>query len=156
MRQSALLCLSILIVGCNSGERRTAADSTAAAAATRAMPAPLALADIAGRWTIQAVREGSDISYVTYDMTVTGDTSGWSVVFPDRPAMPAKVLALAGDSFVVEIGPYRSVVRPSVQVVAQTVGRLVNGRLTGRFAAHYGMRGPDSLVVGRFEGTRAP
>lgn len=154
MRQCALLCLSILIVGCNSGERRTAANSTAAAA--RAMPAPLALADIAGRWTVSAVRQGSSISYVTYDMNVTGDTSGWTVVFPDRPAMPARVLTLAGDSFVVEIGPYRSVVRPNVKVVARTTGRLVNGRLTGRFAAHYGMSGPDSLVVGRFEATRAP
>lgn len=154
MRQCALLCLSILIVACNSGERRAAADSTAAAA--RAMPAPLALADIAGRWTISAVRQGSSISYVTYDMIVTGDTSGWTVVFPDRPAMPARVLALAGDSFVVEIGPYRSVVRPDVKVVARTVGRLVNGRLTGRFAAHYRVSAPDSLVIGRFEGTRAP
>jgi len=154
VRQGALLCLSILIVGCNGGERRTAVDSTAAA--TRAAPASLALADIAGRWTISAFREGGSISYVTYDMTVTGDTSGWTVVFPDRPPMPARVLALAGDSFVVEIGPYRSVVRPSVKVVARTTGRLVNGRLIGRFAAHYGMSGPDSLVVGRFEGLRAP
>lgn len=151
MRRSAWLCLTITVAACGRGETHATADSTATPAAV-----PRAPADFAGRWTVSAVREGSDISYVTYDVIATADTGGWTAVFPGRPAIPARVLALGADSVVVEIGPYQSVIRPGVTVVARTVSHLVDGRLAGRFDAHYRTRGADSLVTGRLEGTRAP
>ena len=58
----------------------------------------------------------------------TADTTGWTMAFVDRPPMPVRVLALAGDSVVTEFGPYESVVRPGVTVLTTVTHRRDAGQ----------------------------
>ncbi len=121
-----------------------------------APPATIALGDVAGKWQFRATPEsGSDTSVTQYVLNATGDTSGWTITFPNRPSVPMRV-KVDGDSIIASAGPYQSVRRKSVQVTTDNVLRLQNGRLVGMTVAHYTTRGPDSVLRLRTEGTRAP
>jgi hypothetical protein len=152
MRRLALVSGAALLVACG-GSETPAADSAATAAPPP--PAALSLADVAGTWTVVGKNEAGDSTLVTYELTATADTSGWSLVFPNRPPVPLRVVAVAGDSIVVEAGPYESVLRKGVQVNTRSVSRIVDGKMVGRSVAHYS-KGPDSVRVVVTEGTRKP
>jgi hypothetical protein len=67
-----------------------------------------------------------------------------------------RILAVGGDSIVMESGPYESVLRKGVQVTTRSVQRLVDGKVVGTTTAHYATSGADSVLQLRTEGTRAP
>lgn len=115
----------------------------------------ISLADMAGRWNVRAMPATGDSTLVTYQLVATADTTGWNVTFPNRPPIAARVVAVAGDSIVTEVGPYQSVLRKGVTVWTRNVSRLHGGNLVGTFTAHYSTSGPDSLFYGRHEGMRA-
>lgn len=118
--------------------------------------AMLDLADVAGKWTFQAMQEGSDSVLITYEVNATATTEGWNFALPGRDPVPLHVI-LGGDSVVTHAGPFESTLRPGVQVTTETVMRLVNGQMEGWTVAHYqGVAGPDSVVRLQARGTRAP
>jgi hypothetical protein len=136
-------------MGCSKKEAAPAADTMAAA------PTPMVnLADVAGTWEVKAMREGTDSVLVTYTMTATGTTDGWTINLANRPPMPARV-TVSGDSIMIDAGPYESVLRKGVQVTTHGVARLQGGMLMGTTVAHYSA-GPDSVVNLRIEGTKKP
>lgn len=159
MRRIALCCCVVVLAGCNKPkEQPPAAEAPAAAAETPAAPpapAPLALADLAGKWNLRTMPENSDSTLISYEMVATGDTTGWVFHFPKRKPVPIRVVAVAGDSLVLEAGPYESVLRKGVQVTTRSVSRLQDGKLVGATTAHYKTSGPDSVRQLRVEGTRA-
>ncbi len=132
-------------------------DATAAAPAPEAPagPAPIALEDLAGKWSMRTMNESGDSTLLTYELVATADPSGWTFNFPKRPPVPARVVT-DGDSLVMEAGPYESLLRKGVQVTTRSVSRLQDGKLIGATTAHYTTTGPDSVLHLRFEGTRAP
>lgn len=152
-------CLAVL-VACAKTEKQPAADTAAAAPAAApaapAAPAGLSLANLAGKWAVQATTEGAKSTTVNFEMVTTADTSGWTINFPNRKPVPARIVAIAGDSVVTEAGPYESVIRKGVQVTTRTTIRLQDGKLVGTTVAHYATSRPDSVVSLRMEGTRAP
>jgi hypothetical protein len=119
-------------------------------------PAPISLAEVAGKWTVRTMAENSDSVLVTSEMTATADTSGWMTMIPGRPAMATRVVEVAGDSITTEFGPFESVLRPGVQVTTRSVMRLRDGKLVGTLIARYPTAGADSVVRLRLEATRAP
>jgi hypothetical protein len=121
-----------------------------------AAPAPIALADVAGKWSVRLMPESGDSTLLTYELTATGDTSGWALNFPKRKPVPVRVAAVDGDSIVTEAGPFESNLRKGVQVSVRTVNRLQDGKLVGATTARYQTSGPDTVAHFRFEGTRAP
>lgn len=131
-------------------------DEMADAPATPAAPAPIALADVAGKWAVRVTPEGGDSAVLNFEMIATGDTSGWMFNFPKRKPVPVRVLAVDGDSIVTQAGPFESMLRKGVQVTSTTVNRLQDGKLVGMTTARYATKGPDSVAQLRFEGTRAP
>jgi hypothetical protein len=131
-------------------------DEMADAPAAPAAPAPIALADVAGKWAMRTMTESGDSTLVSWEMVTSTETSGWSFTFPNRKPIPMRVLAVAGDSIVTEAGPYESALRKGVQVTTVSVTRLQDGKLVGTTTAHYATTGPDSVLQLRFEGTRAP
>jgi hypothetical protein len=155
MRRFVLSCGMALLVGCARSERRPATDTTAAGAALPAPSATVALADFAGRWQVRGSSEAGE-SLVSYELIGTGDTSGWAIVFPGRPPIPVRIVAVAGDSIITEAGPYESVLRKGVQVQTRAVMRLQGGALVGTTVARYATSGPDSVLHIRAEGTRIP
>lgn len=149
-------CAAVL-AGCakkdNAAVDTSAASSTATT--TAPAPAPLNLADVAGKWDMRSVpTTGKDTSATTYVLTATSNTSGWTIKFPGRAAIPATV-TVDGDSFVIEAGPYPSVRRKGVQVTTHSVNRLQNGSIVGTTTAHYKVKTADSVLTLSNTGTRA-
>lgn len=118
--------------------------------------APIALADVAGKWAVRVMPESGDSTLVSFELVATGDTSGWVFNFPKRKPVPVRIVAVDGDSIVTEAGPFESLLRKGVQVTSTTVNRLQDGKLVGVTTARYPAGGPDSVAHLRFEGTRAP
>ena len=152
MRFFVSLCCAAVLAGCGTADAPPAQDTTAVAAA----PAPISLADVAGKWVIKTMPENSDSVLVTSEMTATADTSGWMTMVPGRPAMPTRVIEVAGDSITTEFGPFESVLRAGVQVTTRSVMRLRDGKLVGYLMARYATTGADSVARLRLEATRAP
>jgi hypothetical protein len=155
MRGLVLLCSAAVIAGCAKSNDRAATDTAMAATASPA-PATISFADVKGKWTMRAMPETGDSTLIQYELNATGDSTGWTTVFPNRAPVPSRVVLVAGDSIVTEMGPYASVLRKGVNVTTHTVYRLLDGKLVGTTVAHYSTSGPDSVRRLRQEGTRAP
>jgi hypothetical protein len=143
------ISLSCALVAAACGGRERAAERAASAAT-------IALADVAGTWTMHAMTPAGDSTLVTSQMVATAGMEGWTFTLPGREPMPMRLLAVDGDSIVTEMGPYSSALRPGVTVTTRTVLRLQNGELVGTFDAHYVTTGADSVLTGRMHGARAP
>jgi hypothetical protein len=159
-RLTFFCCTALAVVGCARSEDQTTTDTAAGTAAATVAPAPatISLADVAGRWNVRTTPEsGPDTSVVTYVLTATSDTTGWTMAFPNRPQpVPIRIVAVAGDSIVYTAGPFPSVRRRGVQVTTEGVARLRDGRLVGNAVAHYRTTSADSVLRVRIEGTKAP
>src|SRR6266540_6390375 len=158
MRRLALLCTAILFVACAKSENKPA-DTGMAAIAPAPAPAPpaaapVSLKDVAGKYAVTGKNEAGDTTLVTYELNATGDTTGWTITFPKRKPIAQRVVSVAGDSIVLEAGPYSSQIQKGVQVRTQTVYRLQNGKLVGRTVARYDTKGPDTLRIVISEGVR--
>jgi hypothetical protein len=157
VRRFAMCCCAVAVVGCSQSKDQPATDEMADTTAMAAAPAPIALADVAGKWTVRLMPESGDSALLSYEMVATGDTSGWAFNFPKRKPVPIRVVAVDGDSIATEAGPFESNLRKGVQVtMSRTVSRLQDGKLVGTTTAHYAATGPDSVAHFRFEATRAP
>ena len=151
MRVTLLFC-ALLLIGCGGGDKAPAAETAAAI-----MPAPtINLAELAGRWSMVQMAEGSDSVLVTGEMNATGSQDGWTVTLPGRPPTPVRV-SVSGDSILTEIGPFESVLRKGVQVTSSGVMRMVDGKLVGINVARYaGVTTADSVLRMRSVNTRMP
>jgi hypothetical protein len=154
MRGLATCCIALAMVGCKPAEK-PAETAAGDAAAMKAAPAAISLADVAGTWSVRGKLEGSDNTVVTYDMVASPDRSGWSITFPGRKPIPVRVVVVEGDSVVTEAGPFESAIRKGVQVSTRGVARLQGGNLVGTTVARYQVTTPDSVARLRFVGTRA-
>lgn len=147
--RTAALLLAAACAAPSADQR--AADSAAPVVAAKT---PLRPADVAGRWRVKAMSYRGD-SLTTYELVATGDTAGWSITFPNRPALPLQVLAVAGDSIVTETGPYPSVLRRTIAVRSlRGIHRLEGDEIVGSFTARYETTQPDSVLHGTHVGRR--
>ncbi len=156
MRSFAFFCCAAVLVGCARPDDEVATDTAAAAveAPGTVGAGRISLADVAGKWTVRATNEAGD-SLVSYQVVATDNISGWTMHLPNRPPIPMRV-TYGGDSIIAQAGPYESVLRKGVQVIVHSVSRLQDDKLVGTFVAGYSTTGPDSVLRGRLEGTRAP
>lgn len=155
MRRLALLCSAILFVACTKAENPPADTGMAVAPEPApAPPAPISLAAVAGKYDVTGKNEAGDSTLVTYVLTATADTTGWSITFPNRKPIPLRIVSVAGDSIVMDGGPYESAIKKGIMVTTNTVQRLENGKLVGRTVAHYATKGPDSVRIVVSEGVR--
>lgn len=150
MRAVAIASCAALLVGCKKSET-----PPPPAAPTAVAPAPVSLSSFAGTWRVRGLNERGD-SIVAYQLIATADTAGWKVVLPNRAPVAARIVAVAGDSVVMDAGPYESVLRRGVQVRTHAVLRLQGGKLVGTTEAHYATSRADSVLHIRNEGTRQP
>jgi hypothetical protein len=152
---SFAVCLSVIVLAGCAKKDDAAVDTMASDITPTPAPAPINLADVAGRWNMRAVpTSGTDTSATTYVLTATSNTSGWTIAFPGRAAVPVKV-AVDGDSIILDAGPYASVRRKGVQVSTNGVLRAQSGGLTGTTTAHYNVKTADSVLTLNVTGTRA-
>ena len=116
-------------------------------------PAPINMSAVAGMWTFNVMGATSDSVLTTYSLTATADTSGWIMTLPNRKPMTLKVM-VSGDSIVAESPEYESVLRKGVKVHTNSVFHMTGETLTGTTTAHYIIKGADSVVMLRSNGTK--
>jgi hypothetical protein len=153
MRGFTLVMCAVALAGCSKKEQPVTDTAMGAAMAPAPAPAAIALADVAGKWTVVVKPETGDSTLVTYELNATGDASGWTLVLPGQKPVAVRVVEVSGDSIVTEAGPYPSVLRKGAMVSTHTVSRLKDGRLVGTSTAHYS-KGADSVMRVRTEATR--
>lgn len=114
----------------------------------------ITLADVAGHWKVRALALDSDTVLTTYQLWTSEDTGAWKIKFDNRPdTIRIRVLGVAGDSIMIQAGPYHSALREAM-VTTRTTLRMRDGKLFGRSTARYEGSTPDSIRV-RTEGVRA-
>lgn len=156
----AICCIAAVLAACAKKDNTAATDtssmmaSSSASTTTTTAPAPVNLADVAGKWDMRAVPVTGDTTPTTYVLTATSGTTGWKITFPGRAPVAARI-TLAGDSIEIDAGPYPSVRRKGVQVSTTGGLRLQNGNLVGTNTAHYKVKTADSVLVLNTTGTRA-
>jgi hypothetical protein len=153
VRGLALAC-GVLLLAC-AREEPGEEQETAAVDEEPATATTISLDDAAGTWSMRGTTEAGD-TVPSYELVASADQSGWTIHFPNRPPVPVRIVAVAGDSILTEAGPFESVIRPGVQVSTYYVYRLQDDKLVGNGVARYETTGPDSVLRIRNEGTRAP
>ncbi len=163
MRSFALVSIAALFAACVKSETSTPATDTttaviapAPAAVAPAAPAaaPITLKTVAGRYRVTSRGQNGDTSVVTYELNASGDTTGWTITYPNRPVVPVRIISVSGDSIVTETGPFTSVRRAGVPVTTRTTYRWENGQLVGTTVAHYAVKGPDTVRVFVVQGVK--
>jgi hypothetical protein len=153
----ALCCCAAVLAGCAKKDDAavdTSAASSTAVTTTPAAPAPINLADVAGKWDVRAIPTTGDTTPTKYVLTALATPTGWSMAFVGRKApVPLNVTA-DGDSLIVSAGPYSSVRRKGVQVTTNGALHLQNGNLVGTTTAHYSVKTADSVLTLNMTGTR--
>lgn len=157
----AICCCAAVLAGCAKKDNNAGTDTSAAMASsststtsTTTAPAPVNLADVAGKWNMRSVPTTGDTSATTYVLTATSNTSGWTITFPARKPVAARIRTDA-DSIMIDAGPFQSVRRKGVQVTTNGVLRLQAGSLVGSNTAHYKVKTADSVLTLNTSGTRA-
>jgi hypothetical protein len=159
MRSLAVVSVVALLAACVKSETSTPAVDTTAAMAPAPAPAapaaaPISLQTVAGKYHVTSRGQSPDTSVVTYELNATGDTTGWTITYPNRPVVPVRVISVSGDSIVTETGPFTSVRRSGTPVTTRTTYRWENGQLVGTTVAHYAVKGPDTVRVFVIEGAK--
>jgi hypothetical protein len=158
----ASCCIVVVLAGCakkddaavDSTSAMASSTTTTTATTTPPAPDPINLADVAGKWDMHSVPTSGDTTSTNFVLTATGTTSGWSIKFPGRAAVP-ETIAVSGDSIIMSAGPYPSFRRKGVTVTTNGVFRLQNGSIVGTNTAHYKVKTADSVLVLNTTGTRA-
>ena len=154
MRHLAVFCCAAILVGCSKSEVQPPRDTTAMAPAAPERPAAMSLADLAGKWKLRTTDEAGG-NAVESGLAATADTTGWTLTRPNGKVVPVRVVAVAGDSLVLEPAPYESALRKGVQVRARMVLRLQGDKLVGTNEARYHLSSGDSVATRRAEGVSA-
>jgi hypothetical protein len=150
-RRAFLPVFGILVAACGGAERVDEGVETDAPAAASA-PGD-ALAKFAGTWQVRARNEVGD-SLPSHTITATGDTTGWTLSFPNRAPIPMRILDASGDLVVAETQPYESVLRPGVRVTVLYFTRVLGDSIRGRLVAMYDVDGANAILRGYTEGVR--
>lgn len=156
MRSLTLLTYTIVLAGCTKAEDRSVGAATTgdtAAPAATAEVSTISLSDIAGTWKVRSTDEQGGTPIET-ELRATADSSGWTMVGPDKKTGPVRVVAVGGDSIVTEAGPFPSYVLKGAKVSTRTVYRLQGDKLVGTTEARYKIGGRDSVAQRPAEGTR--
>ena len=147
-----------LMAACAKKDNAAVDTSAMAASSTEstapAAPAPINLADVAGKWDMTSVPASGDTTPTRYTLNATGTTEGWTFNFPNRPPV-ALTVRVDGDSINTSSAQYSSVRRKGVKVTTDGWWHLQDGTLTGSTTAHYAVKTADSVLTLKSTGTRA-
>lgn len=149
MRTAIASCTVLLLAACAKVD-----DTAQVREPNEPAVVPVSLSALAGRWRMRAFNSAGD-SLVGYELNATGDTAGWTIVFPGRDPIPTRVAVLRS-RIIIEAGPYQSVLRPGVEVRTQGTLQLQGDSLVGNTIARYGTTSSDSLLRVRVVGRRVP
>jgi hypothetical protein len=106
----------------------------------------------AGKWNGRATVGEADSVLIIFALTIAPDGKSATMGFFNQAAVPARILAVGGDSMVIEAGPYQSVLRPWESVTSlHSVAHFKGNKMRGTFDAVYAK---GETATGRVEATR--
>lgn len=149
MRRMLLIC-AVLVFGC--ARSKPPASESASAGGPGGGMATISLADVAGTWEGTVMAAGSDTVLTDLVLTATKDPTGWTMKLTNArtPTMTTLTsvtsVVAAGDSLILEAGPFQSVLRAGQQVATHSVYRLLDGRLVGTIQAKYPASGQTLML----------
>ena len=155
----AIVCCAVTIGGCTKQSPKVAETAKGEITPQPAPPpvAALTFADLAGKWNVNAIPEWNDTLVTHLVLNATADSTGWTITYPPNPKpITASKITLAGDSVVIDWGPYMSARRKGMKALSHDIYRLRDGKLVGYSSSHYVGAPPDSTLKLRLEGARAP
>lgn len=147
-----------LLCGCSSPRRPESKTASGELSERPVQPVgkSISLVQLSGRWNVRVIPELGDTTSISFLLTATSSTNGWTITFPDQKPIPARVLLVAGDSVLIETGPFPSTRRPGVQTIARDVYHLRVDELVGTAVWRDLISAPDSIVRMRLAGSHAP
>jgi len=140
-RYRILFLCALLLTGCGKSGKPAAESTTTGGGAGAA--ATISLADVAGTWDGKVTLAGNDTVITVTELTATAEPTGWMMMVANAKtptkmtSAPVTSVVAAGDSLVVDAGPYSSVLRAGQQVTTHGVYRLQDGKLVGTVVATY-------------------
>jgi hypothetical protein len=106
-----------------------------------------------GKWNGRAMVGANDSVLIVFALTVAADGKSATMGFFNQDPVPARILAVGGDSMAFEAGPYQSVLRPREAVTTlRSVAHFKGDKMWGTFEAAYAK---GETASGRVEATRA-
>jgi len=108
-------------------------------------------AGVAGTWEGKTTVGPKDSVIATTVTTATANATGWTVQLPNRPLLQARVVAAGGDSVVIEMGPYESILKKGLKATTRLSGHYKGDAMTGTFEAKYS---DGTVVKGKATATR--
>lgn len=150
MRTSSALVMILLLAAC--GGESSDAPPADAETAVEAMPSlEETLASMSGVWNLMAEIEGTEDPIA---VRIDAGTDGvWTMTLPDREPMVVDV-TMQGDSLVMEVPDYESVIRDGVTVSTRTAAVVDGDQMMGTITATYRSAEGDEVVGGTMEGSR--
>ncbi|OLC86917.1 MAG: hypothetical protein AUI86_08005 [Gemmatimonadetes bacterium 13_1_40CM_3_66_12] len=110
-------------------------------------------AGAAGTWNATTTIGAKDSVGPTYVLKIAPDGKTATIRFVRRDPIPTRIVTMAGDSIVIETGPYASVLRPGQTVtLLRTVVHYNSNAMTGTFEAKYSN---GDVVKGKTKARRA-
>ena len=125
--------------------------SVAALVALSATAGAQASPGFSGRWNGRAMVGANDSVIIVFALTVAADGKSATMGFFNQDPVPARILAMGGDSMVTEAGPYQSVLRPQEATTLRSVAHFKGDKMWGTFEAVYAK---GETASGRIEATR--
>lgn len=106
----------------------------------------------AGRWNGRAMVGANDSIIIVFALTIDDDGKSATMGFFNQDPIPARILAVGGDSMVIEAGPYPGILRPKESVTSlRSAAHFKGDTMRGTFEAVY-VKG--AKVQGRIKATR--
>ena len=106
----------------------------------------------AGKWNGRVMVGANDSVLIVFALTIAADGKSATMGFFNQDPVPARILAVGGDSMVTEAGPYQSILRPWESVKSlRGIAHFKGDRMWGTFEAVYAK---GDAVQGRTAATR--
>jgi hypothetical protein len=91
-----------------------------------------------GTWKGKSMVGPKDSVVFEYLLTIDADAMSATIMFNNHDPIPARIIAVAGDSIVTEAGPYAGILRPGQMVKSlRTVAHYKGNDMWGTFEATY-------------------
>lgn len=151
MLKRTTLATLALLAACGGG------DAPAMDAAEEAMPADMmeagvTVADFAGTWDLMAEVDGAEAPVA---VQIMGTAEGqWTMMLEGREPLAAAV-EIVGDSLVMNVAEYESVLRAGVMVGTRSAVVMDGDMMIGTLVATYATPEGDEVVGGTIAGRRA-
>lgn len=138
MRRTALTALALVVtLGASAAaQNKEAKQAGAPKPAAKAAAKAITWSDLVGDWNGKSMKGKTDSVITTVTTTYHPDKT-ITMTFPNRKPVAAKMIAMGGDSVVIETDKYESITRPGHMTTVRMVSHYGDHKMWGTFTAKF-------------------